>query len=69
VSTKENEGVGFWCMITGCLFCIVLGLFLGIKLCGNLSTDLKKEAISHGAAEYVLVNGGPETKFVWKEKP
>lgn len=28
---------------------------------------MEREAVKRGHAEYVLVNRGPETKFVWKE--
>lgn len=54
----------------GPLAAVVIALLIGTLLgwySGN--GTMEKIAVKTGHAEYVLVNGGPDTKFQWKEKP
>lgn len=46
----------------------VVGYALG-GIAGDKQAELRmqEEARKRGFAEYTLVNGGPETKFQWKE--
>lgn len=44
--------------------CFGGGVLVGI---GVTRSNMQREAISRGHTEYVLVNNGPQTKFVWKE--
>jgi cytochrome b subunit of formate dehydrogenase len=67
--SNEGERLAIKMMLLVAVVSTVSGIVIGRNLTVHEVSDLKKQAISHGAAEYVLVNGGPETKFVWKEKP
>lgn len=45
------------------IFCTGWALFGGL-VAG--ASKVRKEAVKVGAAEYVLVNGGPDVEFRWK---
>lgn len=62
---SDTESAVVLGMLAAALF--ALGLMTGIKSEQGVSNALRKEAIKHGAAEYVLVDGGPKTEFRWKE--
>lgn len=54
-------------VLAGIVVGLVFGLIMGIVMGGSVIGELQKEAIQKGFAEYSLVNGGPDTKFQWKE--
>lgn len=57
----------------GCLGMIIslgLGLALGYGVTAdNIKNYYEKEAVKHGAAEYILNPATGETKWQWKNQP
>jgi len=53
--------------LMGVVIGLVFGFIMGVVLGSSVMGQFQREAIQKGFAEYALVNGGPNTKFQWKE--
>ena len=55
---------GFW---PGVICGLIAGAFIVLIAFRIVGIDVRGEAIAAGVAEWVLIDGGPESEFRWKE--